>query len=78
MCQELTKTPAMLMNETNYKTDYGWTVFIGGHLGYPPNSKIPYIGEEGRLVFIPIMFVAFIDLPPVALFIGFYQAQIAA
>jgi hypothetical protein len=31
LCQELTKAPAMLMNETNYKTDYGWTVFIGGH-----------------------------------------------
>jgi len=24
LCQELTKTPAMLMNETKYKTDYGW------------------------------------------------------
>jgi len=24
LCQELTKTPTMLMNETNYKTDCGW------------------------------------------------------
>jgi len=23
LCQELTKTPAMFMNETNYKTDCG-------------------------------------------------------
>jgi len=28
LCQELTKIPAMIMNKTNYKTDYGWTVFI--------------------------------------------------
>ena len=30
LCQELTKAPAMLANETKYKTDYGRTVFIGG------------------------------------------------
>jgi len=53
LCQELTKRSAMLMNETNYKADCGWTVFIGGHSSYPPNSKIPYIGEEDRIHLCP-------------------------
>jgi len=28
LCQELTKICAMLINKTNYKIDYGWTIFI--------------------------------------------------
>jgi hypothetical protein len=123
LCQELTKTPAVLMNETNYKTDDGWELFIvhpevvdlgsGQGRSYFTTAgvaalrrglqksentglgrKMPFLGGQYLLEDIHTIrptqrfhvlarkvaliytnnVCGFLDLPPVALFIGFYQA----